>query len=245
MPELDTLHAVVRSSSASFRLATLLVAALATGCPEGEDGGGKATAGDAVIDAAPAKKEGKHANMKPEEIEYEGTRLGLEILMRDLRTAIPADDQPEITVLLASLRLQDDEAWFKKTFGAKLGAKLSADYKPHKEEIGVLAEHLKEQFKEGLTKIQVDRFQTANVATSTGYQSEALKKMVEKVALFSVRLVSEDGKRMFHLWSFVHHEDSFRYIGKLQGVAEKRKLGDRDLNEYRLADAERLVAQDK
>jgi hypothetical protein len=57
--------------------------------------------------------------------------------------------------------------------------------------------------------------------------------------------VSEDGKRKFHLWSFVHHEGSFRYVGKLRGVAKERTLGDRDLNEYRLADAERLAAQDK
>lgn len=246
MPRLDTLHAVVRSSSAAFRLATLLVAILATGCPEEADDGGKAAAGDAVIDAAPAKKQGKHAGQKPEEIENEDSIAGLQILMRDLRKAIRDDDQPEIAVLLASLRLENDEAWFKTTFGDKLGSKLSTEYKPYKEEIGVLAAHLDVQFKEGLTEIEVDRFQTPDVTAATGYQSEALKKMTTPVALFSVRLVSEDGKGMFHLWSFVHHEGSFRYIGKLRGVAEKRPLGVHDdLNEYRLADAERLVAKDK
>lgn len=244
MPRLDTLHPVVRSSSAAFRLAILLVAILATGCPDEADDGGKAVAGDAVIDAAPVKKQGKHAGQKPEEIEYEDSRLGLELLMRDLRIAIPVDDQPEIAVLLASLRLENDEAWFKATFGDKLGSKLSSEYKPHKEEIGVLAGHLATQFEEGLIKIQVDRFQNP-VTTATGYQSEALKKMTQPVALFSVRLLSEDDKRMFHLWSFVYHQGSFRYIGKLRGVAEKRIVDGRDLNEYRLTDAERLVAKDK
>lgn len=247
MPGLATLHSVVRVSFVSLRLATLMVIAmLAAGCPDDENGAGNTPGSDAVIDAA-AKKPGKHAGKKPGDIRYDNDRSGLERLMRDLRTAINADDEPEIAVLLASLRMQNDDAWLKATFGEKLGAKLSADYKPHKEEIGVLAQHLAEQFKKGLTEIQVDRFQTPGVQTSTGYQSAALKQMdAEAVApLYSVRFVSEDDKRSFHLWSFVHREGSFRYIGKLRGVAKKNALDGRDLNEYRLSDAERLVVQEQ
>ena len=64
--------------------------------------------------------------------------------------------------------------------------------------------------------------------------------MKTKKTLYSVRLVDTDRKRSFHLWSFVHFEGSFRYVGKLSAVAKRWPSGDLDLNEFRMEDAERL-----
>ena len=128
------------------------MAGLCTGCPEP---GEKTAAGPQVVSDA-ARAPGKHAKLSPEEIQYPGTRAGLKRLFGDLRTAITAKDEAEIAVLLASLRLPEYPAWFERTFGAELGATLSADYKPHSEEIGVLSKYLAQQFGSGLTKVEVD-----------------------------------------------------------------------------------------
>lgn len=180
----------------------------------------------------------------PEDIRYDNTISGLERLMRDLRVAIVADDENQSALLLASLRLPEADTWMKQVFGDELGAQLSDEYKPQQEEIGLLAEVLAEQFEQGLTEVEGYRFRTPDVLSATGYQSAALKKMTTQVALYSARLYSPDRSRTFHLWSFVHEENSFRYVGKLRSVAAKRASGGRDLNEYRLSDALRLSAQD-
>jgi hypothetical protein len=235
----------VRFFSVSLRLAPLLVALLTSGCPEAKEAEPKVPAAAAKVDAAPKKAQGKHAGQSLEEISYADSNDGLDRLMKDLKTAILADDEPEMAILLASLRLEDDETFLKSTFGDALGATLSAQYKPHREEIGVLATHLKEKFESGLRNIEAFSFSQREMQTATGYQNAALDKMKVRRTLYSVRLSNTDKTETFHLWSFVHFEGSFRYIGKLKGVAGKNSKGGRDLNELRKSDAERLIAQEK
>ncbi len=180
---------------------------------------------------------------RPEDVKYEATISGLTRYMRDLRFAIMGNDEPATGLLVASLRLEEHLLWMARVFGNELGAALSARYQPQSDEIGLLVRVLREQFDKGLTEIQVYRFQTATATSATGYQSAALRRMVAPEALYSVRLSNKDRTHSFHLWSFVHDKGSFRFVGKLRGVAEPKPLDGRDLNEYRLSDAERLTAQ--
>ena len=189
--------------------------------------------------AAPNPALGK----RPEDVHYEATISGLTRYMRDLRFAIMGNDEPATGLLMASLRLEEHPLWMARVFGNELGAALSAQYQPQSDEIGLLVRVLREQFDKGLTELQVYRFQTATATSATGYQSEALRQMVAPEALYSVRLSSKDRSQSFHLWSFVHNNGSFRFVGKLRGVATPKPLDGRDLNEYRLSDAERLRAQ--
>ncbi len=181
----------------------------------------------------------------PLDIKYEATISGLTRFMRDLRVAIMSNDEPATGLMIASLRLEDHETWMKATFGDELGKALSDQYKPQRDEIGLLVEVLREQFDKGLTEIDVGRYQTKENPSSTGYQSAAIGKMVKPAPLYSVRLMSKDRKQTFHIWSFVHDKESFRFVGKLRAVATKRALGGRDLNEYRISDAERLASSGK
>lgn len=193
-----------------------------------------------VFDAAPPPNPA--IGKRPQDLKYEATISGLRRFMRDLRVAIVSNDEPATGLMIASLRLQEYESWMTKTFGDELGKALSEQYKPQSEEIGLLVEVLREQFDKGLVEIDVGRYQTKENPSATGYQSAAIGKMVSPAPLYSVRLLTKDGKEAFHVWSFVYDKGSFRFVGKLQAVTTKRALGGRDLNEYRISDAERLAA---
>lgn len=197
-----------------------------------------------AIDAA-AKPESPLAGKSPQDLRYEPTISGLTLFMRDLRVAIMSNDEPAVGLMVASLRLKSPELWMTKTFGEDLGNALTEQYMPQSEEIGLLVEVLKEQYDAGLVEVDVGRFQTKDNPSATGYQSAALGKMLSAVPLYSVRLVTADRKKSFHIWSFVHENESFRFIGKLRSVATKRALGGRDLNEYRISVAEKMSKQPK
>ncbi len=235
----------MRFISVFLRLAPLLVALICSGCPEAKDNKPKEPAATKTFDAGTQKPEGKHAGMAISEISYDESKDGLLRLMRDLKTAILANDEPEIAILLASLRLDDDRAFFDGTFGSELGEKLSKEYRPLRVEIGVLAKHLKSKFEAGQRIIETFSFAGEDMQTATGYQNAALEKMKVKRTLYSVRLLNSDKNQSFHLWSFVHFENSFRFIGKLNAVTDKKTKDGRDLNELRKEDAERLIAKEK
>jgi len=211
-------------------------------CDEG--GEPKAATPAKAFDAAPPPPN-PAIGKKPEDVAYAPTIAGLERLMGDLRGAVTSNDEPATGLLLASLRLTDSAAWMAQTFGEKLGPILDAEYQPQRDDIGQLAQVLKDHFDQGITEIHGYRYQTAGVLSATGYQSAALSKMTTPSALYSVRLASRDGKKSFHIWSFVHDKGSFRFVGKLKAVTTKKALGGRDLNEYRLSDAKRLAAQNQ
>ncbi|MBL4632979.1 MAG: hypothetical protein JKY56_03855 [Kofleriaceae bacterium] len=180
---------------------------------------------------------------KPKLVHFEDTSSGLKRLMRTLRVAIESDDEAKTVSLLRSLRLSDAKLWMKTTFGETLGETLATTYAIQSDEIGVLAALLKEQFKLGRTEIQVERFESSDDLKATGYQRAALNKMLTPTGLYSVRFRSMGGTETFHIWSFVHNNKSFRYVGKLRDTGKKNMVKKRDLSEYRIRDVERISAQ--
>ena len=54
---------------------------------------------------------------------------------------------------------------------------------------------------------------------ATGHQANALRAMKQPVALYRIQLTRPDGEKSFTLWSFVHEDNQFRFIGKTKKVA--------------------------
>lgn len=179
----------------------------------------------------------------PVEPSYPDTTQGLEGLMTALVKAIQDGDAAEKARLLQSLQLPAANAWFREVFGPSLGPELLAEQDPQRAGIGWLASHIKGRIDTGLTAIHAERFDAPSQPASVGYQSEALARMQQRVPLYSVRFASPDGKRIWHVWSFVHHRATFRYVGKMRRVANRPPPVDgRDPLEYRLSDAARVRA---
>lgn len=219
-----------------MRLLALLV--LAAGCSGSGDGGaahsGSGSAKANVADGAAASIDAGA------QVRYPATDDGLKSLIDDLVAARAAKDDDRAYQLTASLRLEDYKTWFAEQFGDALGAKLASDYERQQGDIGLLVGTLAELRADGRTKTEIEKFDSAADQKAVGYQSKALAKMKRKVPLFSVRLHAPGDERSFHVWSFIHLGGTFRYVGKMKAVADAEKLGELDLQEFRLADAVRL-----
>ena len=172
---------------------------------------------------------------------YPENPSGLEDLLMDLGSAERDGNREVADRLLYSLRLEDARAFFEATFPAPLAEALADGYRPYSEDIGVLGRVLAEKRGQGLTDFRVERFAAAGNPDSTGYQSAALAAMEAPTPLYSVRLISPTGGRVFHIWSFAHVGDTFRYLGKMKAVARAELASGRDLLEYRLGDAEKIA----
>jgi hypothetical protein len=184
--------------------------------------------------ATPAASPGRRTTSYPESSE------GLGLLSRDLLAGARGRDDATLARLLESLRLPDPATWFETTFGKVLARDLLAEYRPVRDEIGQLAVVLDRLASNGQTRLTMERFDQADQPASVGYQSAALAKMVRRTPLYSVRFASPDGKKLYHLWSFVYQAGTFRYVGKMKRIIETPIAGDRDLLELRLSDAELL-----
>lgn len=219
-----------------MRLLALLV--LAAGCSSSGDSGaarsGSGSAGSAAADGAAA------AIDAGAQVSYPATDAGLESLIDDLVAARAAGDEDRAYQLTASLRLDGYEAWFADQFGDALGARLASDYERQRADIGLMVRTVSELRENGRTETQIEKFDSAADQKAVGYQSKALAKMKRKVPLFSVRLHAPGDERSFHIWSFIHLGGTFRYVGKMKAVGDAEKLGDLDLQEFRLVDAVRL-----
>jgi hypothetical protein len=189
--------------------------------------GGPAATTPTVRPAAPA-------------VSYPDSTDGLSALANDLVAAARDKDDRRLALLLESLRLRQPDEWFEATFGKTLGRELAAEYRPLREEIGHLTPVLERLIADRQTQVAVERFVRPDEKASVGYQSAALAKMAKKSALYSLRFTRADRKKVFHVWSFVHQDGSFRYVGKMKRAVETPPAGDRDALELRLADAERL-----
>lgn len=216
--------------------AAITALACAVAC-SGDDGGSPAKPPDA---APPARRDA--APPKVVDPEYPANGAGLQSLLNDLLEARQAGDADKTYTLTESLRLRDYETWFTEHFGPKLGPTLAADYKIQFDDIQLLADTLQKRRDNGRSQINVERFEGPEDTSATGYQVRALRAMKPPVPLYSVRLVDDDGKKAFHIWSFIHDGKSFRYVGKMKPIAEPEmtKLG--DLLEYRVVDAKKLKA---
>ncbi len=180
--------------------------------------------------------------VKPGPPTYPDSVQGLESLIRSLVTAIQNDDTAEEARLLESMRVADPKAWFNEVFEPRIAERLIAEYEPLAGGIGHLVNALKGPIDAGQTDVKADRFDAPDMQGATGYQQAALARMKKKVPLYSVRLSTKDGKRTFHVWSFVHQDGTFRLVGKMRAVEEKPPalVGGRDPLEYREIDRQRV-----
>ena len=226
--------------------AALVLAALSggggTGCSDEEAAGSpEATttppSTPKTTDAAASQPE-----VRPGPPTYADSVQGLESLMRSLVGAIQNDDAAEEARLLESMRLDDPKAWFNEVYEPRFAERLLAEYEPLKGGIGHLVNALKGPIDAGQTDVKADRFDAPDQPGATGYQQAALAHMKKKVPLYSVRLSTKDGKRTFHVWSFVHDGVTFKLVGKMRAVEEKppAMVGGRDPLEYREIDRERV-----
>jgi hypothetical protein len=180
----------------------------------------------------------------PVEPSYPDTVQGLEGLMGALVKAVREDDAAETSRLLISLQLPAAEGWFREVFGPELGPTLLAEQEPQRTGIGWLASHIKGRIESGLVSIRAERFDAPDEPEAAGYQSAALRRMARRVPLYSVRFSTPDGKKSWHVWSFVHYQGTFRYVGKMRRVADGSPPAQgRDPLEYRQSEAARVKAE--
>jgi hypothetical protein len=176
------------------------------------------------------------------QVAYPDTDAGLKQLAAELLDASRSSDQRRLAVLLESLRLRDPEGWFRAAFGQALGSQLALDYQAVSSEIGQLAPLLSRLSADLQTIITIERYVRPEMPESVGYQSAALARMQNRVPLYSVRFATLDMRKVFHLWSFVHQDGSFRYVGKMKRTVDAPPDPTRDLLELRRADADKLKA---
>ena len=229
------LDRMLRCTAAALVLAA---AGAVGGC--GEEAGQTTQAG---TPAESAESDTPAPVVLPAEPIYPDSVQGLENLMTALVRALQDDDATEKSRLLLSLQLPEPGAWFAEIFGPELGPRLLAEHQPQRGGIGWLASHIKGRIDTGLVVIHAERFEAPNQQASVGYQSAALARMKQRVPLYSVRFATPDGKKTWHVWSFVHHQGTFRYVGKMRKVEDRAAPEDgRDPLEYRLSDSARVKA---
>ena len=234
-------HGMLRLVAAALYLA--VACSGASGCNDEEAAGtAEATTAPAVNPKATDPAAVPQPEVRPGPPTYPDSVQGLESLMRSLVSAIQNDDAGEEARLLESMRLEDPKAWFAEVFEPRIADRLVAEYEPLKGGIGHLVNALKGPIDAGQTDVKADRFDAPDMLGATGYQQAALAHMKKKVPLYSVRLSTRDGKRTFHVWSFVHHQGTFRLVGKMRTVEDKppAPVGGRDPLEYREIDRPRV-----
>lgn len=191
-----------------------------------------AACGDGSPEAAREAKRGGTRGA----IVYPATPAGLEGLFTALINAVRSEDQDGIAALTASLELPDHERWFAATFGGELGRRASAEYAPVAGQFMQLARVVEGLIASEQTQISVERFERADDPAATGYQNLALTAMKRATPLYSVRMTTGDQNDAFHIWSFVHQDGTFRWIGKLKALHDG-PAADPDLLELRASAA--------
>ncbi len=181
-----------------------------------------------------------------EPVSYPDTESGLSKLIADLLDPLDVwARQAEAARLVESLRLPDPDQWFRSRFGKVPGKKLAAEYGPISDDIGSLALEIRDAKRRGLRNIQVSKLSQAGDPGAVGYQVMALEKASTGTPLYSVRMRSSDGSQVFHVWSFVHEQGTFRFVGKMKALGSPRTSSGKDINEYTRDVAERLLAAEK
>lgn len=177
---------------------------------------------------------------------YPDTTKGLESLVSALVEATQQDDPNQKARLLDSIRLPDP-TWFRESFDQKVADRLIEEYKPMYDGIGHLLTVLQPLIAQGPIVAEAEEFTKAEAPGATGYQSAALSAAKKPIKLYSVRLSTPDRKRTFHLWSFVHLNGTFRFVGKMRRAVDKppTEVNGRDPLEYRQSDRDRMPPADK
>ncbi len=177
---------------------------------------------------------------------YAETTAGLKQMFEDMAAAASGGNRAKAEVLARSLELPDPVVWFGAVFGEDPGKELSDEYETLRGNFAQIVDLLLELREGGQTVFSVERFDRAGDKAASMYQSRALSRMVKSTPLYSVRVASEDGGKVFHLWSFVYHDGRFRWIGKAKALVGGSKAsvedGQPDVKEYRVRDAEKVDA---
>jgi hypothetical protein len=101
-------------------------------------------------------------------------------------------------------------------------------------------ELLKMLHAKGRTKVTVTRVEKPNDRNGTGYQSNAIKKMVSPVALYHVEFDEPNSDEGYSLWSFIHDGTSFRFVGKMKRVSPPSSEDMDVLGEARMSDVDKM-----
>jgi hypothetical protein len=146
--------------------------------------------------------------------QYPDSADGLKQLAQDLTAAAP----DQATAMSEDLALPDAAGWFDKTFGAELGARLAAAYGKEAASLRELPKFFTTQQSQGKTEMSAIRIDNPYAGAANGVQGEAQRQMKTLVPLFTLELKKPGEERGTTLWSFVHFDGKFRYVGKLKGV---------------------------
>ncbi len=145
---------------------------------------------------------------------YPDSSDGLKQLAADLTVA--SDSQG--AKMGTNLALPDASAFFTKTFGAEMGAKLAGDYATEAPKLASIQSFFKMATVRGRTVLLVDKHTDATDENANMLQQTAMKAMVAPVPIYTIRAV-EPGKTIgSSLWSFAYVDGAFRYLGKLKPV---------------------------
>ncbi|MEJ7598788.1 MAG: hypothetical protein WKG01_12845 [Kofleriaceae bacterium] len=151
---------------------------------------------------------------------YKDTAASFDQFAQELITAVKDDNKSEFAAIVSKLDLTDPKGWFDKTFGPEAGPRLFAEYEanPMKDWKRGYPELRKLVVDQGRDTITTSRHDSASDEMATGHQSNALRAMKQPVALYRIQLTRPDGEKSFTLWSFVHQDNQFRFIGKTKQV---------------------------
>ena len=152
-------------------------------------------------------------------VSYENSTDGLKKLMSDIYDAQKSGDKDKLSRLLKSLELPDADTWFKKVFGADVGARVAAQ---HKTISGSINSDLERIFakvvNDGQSEIRITRLEKADDSNANGNQKDVLAAMNDPVPIYSVSFVKPGETAGMHLYNYVYVDGTFRVAGKMDAV---------------------------
>lgn len=225
--------------------ALFLCAVIACGGDDGkESGSGDQPAEDA---AASAENLADAAPAAPGPVEYDDTEAGLTKLFDDLIVSLRSKDgDKDAARLVQSLILPHHDKWLETHFkGRRTLKRLKKDLGKVNGDIGSLGLALRGAAETGKTTISVKKFAKETPDGAVGFQLEALEKALEPIELYSVRL-ADSANKVLHVYSFVHADGTFRFVGKLWGLVPPKKRtkspSKREILDFTPQDQARILA---
>jgi hypothetical protein len=146
------------------------------------------------------------------------TEEALKNLMTSLASDVRSGNGDRAAETLQNLALPKPRDFFMALYSDAIVDRLVEDYGDAREHLPELADIIRGQLDKGRATVVVESFDDPNDRKSVGYQSIALREMRNRKALYSVRLVGKEDGDSFHIWSFMHDGEGFRWVGKLLRV---------------------------
>ncbi len=162
----------------------------------------------------------------PPPLAYPETVDGLKKMIEGILVATKEKDTRKVDELVAHMILPDHDAWFRKTFGEKVGGSLGDDYggniKRMKKELPAFFKKLVDA---GRTKVWIERFARGStggkvlegpLGSANKVQAAAINAMKTTAVLYTVWMEDSEGKGATPLWSFVYSDGCFRIGGRME-----------------------------